>query len=455
MNEQPTVLFVDDEAAMRTAVSQWLTLANFSVQACNSGPQALARLHADFDGLLVTDLKMPGMDGMELLQQALALDPDLPVVVITGHGGVEKAVEAMRLGAYDFIEKPFEPERFVEVLRRAAEKRRLTLENRQLRRQVGARALEQVLLGTSTAAQTLRNAVAELTATDVSVVLLGETGAGKDLVARCLHDFGSRKNGQYVAINCTAVPESMVESELFGHEAGAFTGALKTRRGKLEHASGGTLFLDEIESMPLPMQAKMLRALQERSIERLGSNHAIQVDLRVIAASKADLRAASEQGLFRTDLYYRLSVVELYIPPLRERPEDIPLLFEYFAAAAAQAHGREPRPLNGTLLNQLFSHTWPGNVRELRNAAERHALGLGSVLLPTFASTAETRPSGASLALQMEAFERQVIERALSECGGRINDVMTRLDVPRRTLNEKMARFGLERQRFVDTPHNE
>ncbi|THF63983.1 sigma-54-dependent Fis family transcriptional regulator [Pseudothauera nasutitermitis] len=456
MSESPTVLFVDDEAAMRAAVGQWLGLAGFRVQACGDGAQALARLHADFDGVLVTDLKMPGMDGIDLLRQALALDADLPVVVITGHGGVEKAVEAMRLGAYDFIEKPFAPERFVEVLRRAAEKRRLTLENRRLRREVGARELEHVLLGTSTAAQALRGAVAELAAADVGVVLVGETGTGKDLVARCLHDFGPRRDGRYVAINCAAVPESMVESELFGHEAGAFTGAARARCGKLEHAHGGTLFLDEIESMPLAMQAKMLRALQERSIERLGSNRAIAVDARVIAASKRDLREAGARGEFRADLYYRLSVVELRIPPLRERPEDIALLFEFFASSAARAHGREPRPVGGALLGELLSHPWPGNVRELRNAAERHALGLGGVLLAGFGAE-DARPSaaGASLVQQMECFERQVIERALAECGGRIHDVMAHLDLPRRTLNEKMARYGLERARYLEAERSE
>jgi two-component system C4-dicarboxylate transport response regulator DctD len=275
----------------------------------------------------------------------------------------------------------------------------------------------------------------------VSVVLYGETGTGKDLVARCLHDFGRRHKGNYVAINCAAIPETMVESEFFGHEAGAFTSALRSRTGKIEHANGGTLFLDEIDSMPQAMQGKLLRVLQERSVERLGSNQTITVDLRPVAASKIDLRKASQAGTFRLDLYYRLSVVELLIPPLRERCEDIPLLFEYFASLAADAHGREPRPISANTLTSLMAHDWPGNVRELRNAAERYALGLGT--LPVVSEGKQ------SLSDQVDEFERAVIERALTQSGGKINAVMENLDIPRRTLSEKMARFGLDRQRFT------
>jgi two-component system C4-dicarboxylate transport response regulator DctD len=242
----------------------------------------------------------------------------------------------------------------------------------------------------------------------------------------------------------------MAESEFFGHEAGAFTSAVKTRPGKLEHASGGTLFLDEIDSMPLGTQGKLLRVLQERSVERLGSNQTTLVDLRAIASSKIDLRDASNEGRFRLDLYYRLSVVELMVPPLRERKEDIPLLFEFFAASAAQAHGRELRPISAATVSTLMAQDWPGNVRELRNAAERYALGLGRAL-GGLASRPVAGEAGHSLAEQVEAFERTLIERALSESGGKISAVMERLDVPRRTLSEKMARFGLDRQRFVDT----
>jgi two-component system C4-dicarboxylate transport response regulator DctD len=351
----------------------------------------------------------------------------------------------MRLGAYDFIEKPFAPERLLEIVRHASEKRQLVLENRRLRRAVNEQTLASRIIGNSRAAETLRSSVAELAGTDVSVILCGETGTGKDLIARCLHDFGRRQKGNYVAVNCGAVPDTMVESEFFGHEAGAFTSAVKARAGKIEHANGGTLFLDEIDSMPPAMQGKLLRVLQERSVERLGSNQTVAVDIRPIAASKIDLRKASDEGKFRLDLYYRLSVVELIVPPLRERRDDIPLLFEYFASLAAQQHGREPRPVSAATIAGLMTQDWPGNVRELRNAAERYALGLGASARP---------PAGGanqSLAGQVEEFERMVIERALAQSGGKINTVMEQLDIPRRTLSEKMARLGLDRQRFAGT----
>ena len=446
MPDYGPILFVDDEAPMRQAVTQWLGLAGFETLVHDRASTALDRLNVDFQGILVTDLKMEGIDGMELLRRSQLLDPELPVVVITGHGDVETAVEAMRLGAYDFIEKPFAPERFLEVVRRASEKRQLVIENRRLRRAVSEQTLSSRIIGTSRAAQALRASVAELAATDASVVLYGPTGVGKDLVARCLHDFGRRAKANYVAVNCAAVPETMVESEFFGHEAGALTSASKTRIGKIEHANGGTLFLDEIDSMPLATQAKLLRALQDRVIERLGSNRSIPVDLRAIAASKADLRSASAEGRFRPDLYYRLSVVELMVPPLCERIEDIPLLFEYFANSAAAAHGRELRPVASSTMTLLMAHSWPGNVRELRNAAERYALGLREPLLPNLPGAESER---LSLAQQVDAFERALIERCLVETGGKISVVMERLDIPRRTLSEKMARFGLDRRRFT------
>jgi two-component system C4-dicarboxylate transport response regulator DctD len=446
MPDRRLIMLVDDEAPMREAVTQWLDLAGFELIVHDQAASALPALSRDFPGIVVTDLKMEGIDGMELLRRAQQADPELPVVVITGHGDVETAVEAMRLGAYDFIEKPFEPERLLDVIRHAAEKRQLVIENRRLRRAVNEQTLASRIVGTSAAAERLRASVAELAATDVSVILYGETGVGKDLVARCLHDFGRRKEGHYVAINCAAIPETMAEAELFGYESGAFTGAGKARPGKLEHASGGTLFLDEIDSMPLSIQGKLLRALQDHVVERLGSNRSTPVDIRAIAASKIDLREASASGRFRPDLYYRLSVVELVIPPLRERKEDIPLLFEYFAALAAEAHGREPRPVPAATINLLMAHDWAGNVRELRNAAERYALGLGG----SFTLGPQIGEGGRmSLAQQVDAFERAVIERCLMETGGKISAVMERLDIPRRTLSEKMARFGLDRRRYA------
>jgi two-component system, NtrC family, C4-dicarboxylate transport response regulator DctD len=447
MPDYGPILFVDDEAAMRQSLTQWLGLAGFETFVHDKATSAAQSLDREFAGILVTDLKMEGMDGLALLRRSQEIDPELPVIVITGHGDVETAVEAMRLGAYDFIEKPFAPERFLDVVRRASEKRQLVLENRRLRRSVNEQSLRSRIMGTSRAIESLRASVAELAGTDVSIILYGETGVGKDLVARCLHDFGRRQKGHYVAVNCAAIPETMVESEFFGHEAGAFTSAVKARVGKLEHASGGTLFLDEIDSMPLSIQGKLLRVLNDRVVERLGSNRSTAVDIRPLAASKIDLRRASAEGRFRLDLYYRLSVVELAIPPLSERREDIPLLFEYFAASAAQAYGRELKPLSSATLNWLMTHAWPGNVRELRNAAERYALGIAEA----FTTQPSSEGARLSLAQQVETFERTVIERCLAETGGRISAVMERLDIPRRTLSEKMARLGLDRRRFVES----
>ncbi len=267
-------------------------------------------------------------------------------------------------------------------------------------------------------------------------------GSTSERVARCLHDFGPRAGQPFVALNCAAIPESLFEAELFGHESGAFTGAQGKRIGKLEYANGGTVFLDEIESMPLAQQAKLLRVIQEQKLERLGANQSIAVDLRIIAATKPDLLEEARAGRFREDLAYRLNVAELRLAPLRERREDIPLLFEHFARAAAEKLGRVTPPLSGAQLAQLLAHDWPGNVRELANAAERHALGLGS-------PDSEAAPAGQSLSGQMEAFEAQCLRAALRQHGGEIKAVMEALQLPRRTLNEKMQRHGLVREDFI------
>jgi two-component system, NtrC family, C4-dicarboxylate transport response regulator DctD len=442
-----SVLIVDDEEPMRAAVSQWLRLADFDVAAFERASSALARIDHAFRGVLVCDVKMPDIDGMDVLRLALALDPDLPVILITGHGDVAMAVEAMRRGAYDFIEKPFDPERLIDAIARACEKRRLTLENRRLHAQAGCRGIEGTILGTSPAIQRLRTGILDLAGTSVNVIVCGETGSGKELVARCLHDVSPRRQGRLVALNCAAIPETMFESELFGHESGAFTGAAKRRIGRLEHAHRGTLFLDEIDAMPLQLQAKLLRALEDRTVERLGSNEATPADVRSVAASKIDLQVASEAGRFRGDLYYRLGVSELRIPPLRERGDDILMLFEHFASNAARAHDRAARPLDSATEQTLMAHPWPGNVRELRNAAERYALGIG--VLPIATGT-PAHTAGQSLAEQVEAFEKRLIQKALEQSGGSVAAAIERLRLPRRTLNEKMARYGIDRSRYTD-----
>ncbi|MBF8743570.1 sigma-54-dependent transcriptional regulator [Pseudomonas guariconensis] len=439
-----SVIVVDDEASIRTAVEQWLSLSGFSVQLFARAEECLAHLPAHFPGVIVSDVRMPGIDGLQLLERLQAQDPDLPVILLTGHGDVPMAVEAMRSGAYDFLEKPFTPQTLLGSLRRALEKRQLVLENRRLHQQADLKSrLEGTLLGMSQGLQNLRRQVLDLASLPVNVLVRGETGSGKERVARCLHDFGPRADKPFVALNCAAIPESLFEAELFGHESGAFTGAQGKRIGKLEYANGGTVFLDEIESMPLAQQAKLLRVIQEQKLERLGANQSISVDLRIIAATKPDLLEEARAGRFREDLAYRLNVAELRLAPLRERREDIPLLFEHFARAAAERLGRTAPPLSGAQLARLLAHDWPGNVRELANAAERHALGLD-------APNVEAAPDGQSLAGQMEAFEAQCLRAALRQHKGEIKAVMETLQLPRRTLNEKMQRHGLVREDFIE-----
>ena len=437
-----SVMVVDDENSIRSAVEQWLSLSGFKVQLFSRAEECLAALPAHYAGVILSDVRMPGLSGLELLAEVQRRDADLPVILLTGHGDVPMAVEAMRDGAYDFLEKPFSPEALLGSLRRALDKRRLVLENRALHEQADSRAkLDVTLLGVSRGMQTLRRQVLGLAALPVNVLIRGETGSGKELVARCLHDFGPRANKPFVALNCAAIPEQLFEAELFGHESGAFTGASGKRIGKLEYADGGTLFLDEIESMPLAQQVKLLRVLQEQKLERLGSNQSIRVDLRIVAATKPDLLDEARAGRFREDLAYRLNVAELRLPPLRERREDIPLLFEAFAFSAAQRLGRTFPPLSGAQLSHLLSHDWPGNVRELANVAERQVLGLDEPV--------QGIDPGQSLAAQQEAFEAQCLRAALTRHKGDVKAVLEELQLPRRTFNEKLQRHGLSREMFV------
>lgn len=447
------VLLVDDEVMIRNATEQWLRMAGFDVISCDSAEAALPLIDRQFSGILVTDVRMPGMDGIALMGEARGRINDLPVILVTGHGDVDMAIQAMREGAYDFIEKPFVPERLVETIRRACEKRRLQLENIRLQQHLDSgNDLERKLLGISPAISRLREQITQLATLDANIIIYGETGTGKELVAQCLHELSPRRKANFVPINCGAVSESLMESELFGHEAGAFTSAAKRRIGKFEHADGGTLFLDEIESMPAPLQVRMLRALQEGTVERLGSNTQLNIDLRVVAASKCDLKA--DEG-FRDDLYYRLNVAQLHLPPLRARLEDVPLLFSHYMLRAAEAHSCAPRPLSDQDVRTLQGYNWPGNVRELKNAAVRYAVDPACGLLdllggaPVAISTAPVADKPLSLALQVATFESQIIRSALERHQGNIKAVMEELDLPRRTLNQKMVNYGLNRQDFL------
>ena len=376
MNFQPSVAFVDDDDDLRNANRQTLELAGFNVMPFADAMSALRFLTPDFAGVVVTDVRMPNIDGLELFRRLHALDADLPVILITGHGDIDMAVEAIQEGAYDFIAKPYPADRLVQSILRAAEKRRLVMENRQLRLALETSDDNLPLIGQTPVMQNLRKTLRHVANADVDVLIAGETGTGKEVAASLLHEWSRRKQGNFVALNCGALPETVIESELFGHEAGAFTGAQKKRIGRIEHASGGTLFLDEIESMPLSTQVKLLRVLETREITPLGTNEHRPVDLRVVAAAKVDLGSPEQRANFREDLFYRLNVVTISIPPLRERREDIPLLFTHFLQRASARFKSEPPEMTGALRSRLMEHAWPGNVRELSHFAERVALGL-------------------------------------------------------------------------------
>ena len=439
------VILIDDDPHLRQALYQTLDLAGLNVLPLAEANGLAERIGRDWPGVVVSDIRMPGMDGLELLAQLHGQDPELPVLLITGHGDVPLAVQAMRAGAYDFLEKPFASDALLDSVRRALALRALVMDNRSLRLALSDRQLlSSRLVGVSPAMLRLREQIGALAATKADVLILGETGSGKEVVARALHDLSARRNGPFVAINAGALAESVVESELFGHEPGAFTGAQKRRIGKFEFANGGTLFLDEIESMSLDVQVKLLRLLQERVVERLGGNQLIPLDIRVIAATKEDLRQAADQGRFRADLYYRLNVAPLRIAPLRERGEDVLMLFDYFAGEASVRHDLTPNVLQPAQRALLLRHTWPGNVRELQNVAERFALGLELAL----DNSAEGQPAAGNevaggLSEQVEHFEKSLIAAELERTHSSMRSLAEALGVPRKTLHDKLRKHGL------------
>jgi two-component system, NtrC family, C4-dicarboxylate transport response regulator DctD len=433
---KPEVLLIEDEASVRLATGQALALAGIGVASFATAEEALPAIGPEFSGVVLSDVRLPGMSGMALLDEATRRDRDLPVILVTGHGDVELAVQAMRRGAYDFVEKPFGAERLVDVVRRALDRRRLVLDNRALRQAATERDALPRLIGDSNAMQRLRGFIATIGPTGADVLINGETGTGKEVVARQLHAAGS-PGAPFVAINCAAMPETMFESEVFGHEAGAFTGAQKRRIGKFEFARGGTVFLDEIESMPLALQAKLLRVLQERTLERLGGNEQVRVECRVVAASKADLPKLAEEGRFRADLYWRIATVAVALPALREHPSDVPLLLAHFVAQACERYKRPVPDWSPARMADWSARRWTGNVRELKGFAQRLVLGV-----------VDEDPAGAppddaaqTLPRQLEAFERNVLRAALARADGNVALAAERLGVAKTTLYDKLKRL--------------
>ncbi|MBX9740929.1 MAG: sigma-54 dependent transcriptional regulator [Beijerinckiaceae bacterium] len=432
------VLLVEDDPAVRFANAQTLKLAGLNVESVASAEAALDRLHPFFPGVLLVDVRLPGMDGLTLLERAQRMEPALPVIVITGHGDVAMAVQAMRAGAYDFLEKPTPTDVLVDTALRALERRKLTFELADLRAKLQQKdGIERILIGKSAGMAALRRNIMQLAEAGPDVLILGETGSGKELVARCLHEASPARDKPFVAINCGAIPENMFETELFGHERGAFTGAQMQRIGKIEYASGGTLFLDEVESMPLAMQVKLLRVLQFRQVERLGSNKPVPVTLRVVAATKTDLARLSAEQSFRSDLYFRLNVVSLDIPPLRARREDIPVIFDHHVQQAAKRYAREAPAVSDALMRELMTYDWPGNVRELANAADRFVLG---VLSGRFGEAVSEKRALNDLVAE---FERGLIVEALRRHQGNVAAAADSLCLPKKTLYDKLKRFDL------------
>jgi two-component system C4-dicarboxylate transport response regulator DctD len=442
------VLLIDDEEDLRLSTAQALELAGIEVITVENADHVFELIGYSFDGVIVSDIRMPGMDGMTLLQKVRELDAEIPVILVTGHGDVQLAVSAMRNGAYDFIEKPFNIQYLAGIIKRAIDRRSLVLENRRLRAVAGKRDdLETRLPGRTQVMVDLRYRIRAIGAADADTLIIGDTGAGKEVVARALHDVSARADRPFVAINCAALPQHLIESELFGHEAGAFPGALRPRYGKFEHARGGTILLDEIGSMPFDMQGKLLRVLQERTITRLGSNETVELDVRFIATSKADLAQEALAGRFRQDLLYRLNVATVHVPSLAQRRADIPLLFLQLVREAAARYGRDDLDVPSDIVSTLEMQEWPGNVRELRNAADRLVLGLDGNLSDGPQSSAQ---NFASLSAKVAEFEKSVLARAIALHKGNLKAVYETLGISRKTLYEKMQKYALTKHEFGD-----
>ena len=446
------ILIVDDEPGVRSALAGVLRDEGYDVDAVETGEACLERLVSRSYDVVLLDVWLPGMDGLATLARMRERDIDAQVVVISGHGSVESAVRAIKMGAFDFVEKPLSLEKTVLVVRNALRQRRLEVENRALRARVDA---QHAIIGESYAIEQLREQVATAAPTNGRVLIQGENGTGKELVARNIHALSRRKSGPFIEVNCAAIPEELIESELFGHVRGAFTGAVADRRGKFEAASGGTLFLDEIGDMSLKTQAKVLRALQEQVVEAVGGNARIRVDVRVLAATNKNLLREIRAGRFREDLYFRLNVIPIAVPPLRERDTDIPLLAEHFMALLAREYGRRVKAFDSDALVALRQYAWPGNVRELRNVIERlmimvpgdrissrdlsflEATGVASV-----GGHREVAPQE-PLHEARDRFEREYILRALAAQQGNISRTADVLGVERSNLYRKMRGFGI------------
>jgi DNA-binding NtrC family response regulator len=449
---KPTILIVEDEDKLRRVLELQLTAAGYDVWKASNGAEGL-RL-AGQAALVLTDLQMPGMSGLEMIHELRRQQIATPIIVLTAFGTVENAVEAMKAGAQDFVPKPFSQDHLLTVIQKALEVAALRRENRTLKEALGRQYDLENIIGHSAAMREIFETVKRVAPTRATVLLCGESGVGKDMIARAIHQDSPRRDKPFVKINCTAIPENLMESELFGYEKGAFTGANTAKPGKFEQADTGTVFLDEIGDVPLGIQVKLLRVLQEREFERLGSNKTRQIDVRVLAATNVDLRTALEQGTFREDLYYRLNVMPILIPPLRERPEDVPALAETFLRKFAAEMGSAVESISDEAMRKLQQYAWPGNVRELQNVIERalvlcsgRTLEAGDIRLesasrikPPAALADAFLPEGQTL----EEHEQTLIREALKRANGNKSQAARLLGLTRNALRYRLSQMGLE-----------
>ena len=447
MSEKPVILIVDDEKNTRDGLSRALR-GEYAVAEAENGLRALEWLETHHADVVLSDLRMPGMDGMGLLSRLLARDPKPVLILLTAYGSIETAVEAMKRGAYDFLAKPVNLDRLELLLKRALAERNLGAENRRLKAQLDSKFGFENIIGTSPAMQEVFDVIRQVAPTRTTVLIQGESGTGKELVARALHQISPRSQGPFVAVHCAALAPTLLESELFGHEKGAFTGAAERRRGRFELADGGTLFLDEIGEIDPMLQVKILRVLEERQFERVGGTQTISVDVRLVTATNRDLAKMVAAGTFREDLFYRLHVVNVVLPPLRERDGDIVLLAQHYLNVLAAEHGKKVQGFTPEAMDALTSHAWPGNVRELRNAVERMIVLSGGdkltvrdlpPMLRASAARAEPAPSGSVL----RDAERHLIEEALRRNKGSRTKAAAELGISRRTMHRKLNEFGL------------
>lgn len=447
MHSRPKILVIDDEESMRIGCDQALSEEGYAVKSAEDGRQGLMMAREESFDAIILDLKMPGLDGMAVLEKLREDDPNAVVIVITGYPTIESAVEAMKRGAHDFLPKPFTPEALLAIVKRSVDRRHLALENICLRTELEARTGRDFIMGKSPPMLKVAEQVRKVAHSDSTVLICGETGVGKELLARGIHDQGERREKPFVVVDCGALVETLFESELFGHVKGAFTGASETKYGKFELANGGTIFLDEIGNVGINIQAKLLRVIQEREIVKVGGSQRVGVDVRIIAATNKDLLEEMRQGRFREDLFYRLSVVPIQVPPLRERKEDIPLLAEYFLRKFCRKRKRDVRGISDEALRSLESYDWPGNVREMENAIERavimtegDVIQADDLLFYSLRSRATQEPAPEG---RLAEVEKEEIARTLERFHWQKNLAAAHLGINRKTLREKIRKYGI------------